>query len=191
MNDLEILLKMGLATWIYKGTALIGGASRVGGNQFRHNMATMAILINYHYTDPVLLKASVIHDAMEETTFVSPAEIRELDEDGPAVLELIHEVMWNKEIHRYKHLENILKTGTQNAKILLCADRISNLTDLPDGIFSEEEMHDYLDETAMLIFPMAEEVNDNMLIELQDLLHRRRALIRRLHFATVYTPSNN
>ena len=191
MNDLEILQNMRLAPWIYKGTALIGIARRVGGNQFRHNMATMAILIDYHYTNPVLLKASVIHDLLEDTSFVPPEEIRDLDEDGPEVLELVLEVTRNKEIHRYNYLEKILKFGSRNAKILKCADRISNLTDLPDGIFSEEEMNDYLDETGMFFLSMAKEVNDKMLVELQDLLDRRRALIRRLHFAAWYTPSRN
>lgn len=191
MNDLEILQSMRLAPWICKGTALTGITSRVGCNQFRHNMATLAILINYHYTDPVLLKASVIHNAMDETLILQPAEIIALDEDGPAVLRLIQEVTWNREIHRYKYLEKILKSGTRNAKILKCADRISNLTDLPDGIFSEEEMNDYLDETGMFLISMAKEVDGKMLVELQDLLDRRRVLIRRLHFAARYTPSAN
>jgi GTP pyrophosphokinase len=191
MNDLEILQNLRLAPWIFKSTALIGSASRVGGNQFRHNFSTLAILINYGYTDPVLLKASVIHDVLEEPQLLTLTEIRDLDEDGPAVLELIREVTWKKEVHRYRHLEKILESGTKNAKILNCADRISNLTDLPDGVFSEEEMNDYLDETGMFYLSMAKEVNSKMLVELKDLLDRRRALIRRLHFAAWYTPSTN
>jgi len=184
MNDLEILQRMILAPWIYKGTALIGVARRVGGNQFRHNMATMAILIDYHYTDPILLKASVIHDLFEDTSYVTHEEIRDLDTDGPNVIDLVLEVTRPKEILKSTYLEKILKAGTWNAKILKCADRISNLTDLHYGIFTEDDMNGYLDETEKFLLPMAEEVNDNMLTELRDLLTRRRDLLQRLNVDT-------
>ena len=184
MSDLEILQNMKLAPWIYKGTALIGVARRVGGNQFRYNMATMAILIDYHYTDPILLKASVIHDLFEDTSFVTQDEIRELDEDGLNVLALVLEVTRYKETLKSTYLEKILRFGTRNAKILKCADRISNLTDLHYGIFTEDDMNEYLDETEKFLLPMAKEVNDNMLTELKDLLTRRRDLLQRLNFTT-------
>jgi len=38
---------------------------RDGGNMFRHQMETLAILLEYGYTEPVLLKAALIHDLVE------------------------------------------------------------------------------------------------------------------------------
>jgi len=180
MSELENLTSIVLAPWIYKGTTLIGISRRVGGNQFRHNMATMAILIDYHYTEPILLKASVIHDIFEDTSYVTHKEIRDLDEDGPKILELVLEVTRSKETLKNMYLKNILNEGTLNAKILKCADRISNLTDLHYGIFSEDDMNEYMEETEKFVIPMAETVNTNMMIELNDLIQRRRLLIDRL-----------
>ena len=37
-----------------------------GGNMFRHQMETLAILLEYGYNDPVLLKAALIHDLVED-----------------------------------------------------------------------------------------------------------------------------
>ena len=51
-----------LAPYMQLATELIGKARHAGGNMFRHQMDTMAILIDYGYIDPVLLKASVCHD---------------------------------------------------------------------------------------------------------------------------------
>jgi len=63
---MQTLSEMVLAPWIQKATALIGAPRRVGGNQFRHAMATFAILLDYKFLDPVLLKASIIHDLIED-----------------------------------------------------------------------------------------------------------------------------
>ena len=62
----DILAGMVIAPYLQKATALRGVKRYVGGNQFRHAFATLAILIDYHYMDSVLLKASVIHDLIEE-----------------------------------------------------------------------------------------------------------------------------
>jgi len=35
---------------------------------FRHQMSTLAILLDYKFADPVLLKAAVIHDLFEWPT---------------------------------------------------------------------------------------------------------------------------
>ena len=72
------LAKLVLAPYIQKATALIGKKRRVGGNQFRHAMATMAILVDYHYTGAVLLKAALIHDLFEDV----PRPVRRIS--GPS-----------------------------------------------------------------------------------------------------------
>ena len=56
MSDIEKLQNLVLAPYIIKSTALIGKVRHVGGNQFRHAMATLTILLDYKlFGDPVLL----------------------------------------------------------------------------------------------------------------------------------------
>ena len=169
-NELE---KMVLAPYVQKATALRGKYRYVGGNQFRHALGTFAILLDYHYMDPVLLKASFIHDVFEDTKSVSPEEIINLDNDGPEVYKLVVELTREPYETKDQFLARILLKGSTNAKILKCADRISNLTDLHTDIFDKEFIKKYIDETKRWVVPMAEEVNRNMLYELKDLLHRR------------------
>lgn len=83
---------MVLAPYVQKSTALRGKYRYVGGNQFRHAFGTFAILLDYHYMDPVLLKASLIHDIFEDVQCVSKEEIIHLDDDGPKVYKLVKEV---------------------------------------------------------------------------------------------------
>ena len=62
--------------------------------------------------------------------------------------------------------------------LLKCADRISNLTDLHRDIQSEQKISDYLDQTEKYVIPMARMVNPDMLIELTDLVAKRRRILR-------------
>jgi (p)ppGpp synthase/HD superfamily hydrolase len=162
-----------LAPYVQKATALIGLARRVGGNQFRHAMATFAILVDYHYTDPVLLKASVIHDLLEDFREANPAAIEAIDEDGPAVLQLVLEVSRCAE-SRDEYLTRLRDSGSTRAKVLKVADRISNLTDLNGDVFSWTYVADLLDETELYVLPMADAVNSDMAREIRDLVLRKR-----------------
>ncbi len=168
------LVAMVVAPYIQKATALIGVPRKVGGNQFRHMLATFAILIDYHYTDPVLLKASLIHDLLEDFPSTKPSEISSIDEHGAMVLELVKEVTRTKNESKCSFLKRILHSGSKRAKILKVADRISNLTDLHPDIISLKKIKLYLDDTAEYICPMAESVNQNMAHELNDLILRRK-----------------
>jgi GTP pyrophosphokinase len=169
------LEKMILAPYIQKSTALQGKYRYVGGNQFRHAISTFAILLDYHYMDPVLLKASFIHDIFEDSKCVSADEIIRLDADGPEVYKLAIEVTRTPEESKDQYLERVLTKGSRRAKILKCADRISNLTDLHSDIFDKQFVLRYIKETKKWVYPMASEVNENMLIELKDIIHRREA----------------
>ena len=61
MRDFEQSLKdLTLTPYIVKAMALIGVKRRAGSNMFRHQLSTMAILLDYKIIDPVLLKAAVI-----------------------------------------------------------------------------------------------------------------------------------
>jgi (p)ppGpp synthase/HD superfamily hydrolase len=169
----DILAGMVIAPYLQKATALRGVKRYVGGNQFRHAFATFAILIDYHYMDAVLLKASVIHDLIEDVKCTSYDEIRGIDRDGQAVLELVLEVTRHKPETKQEFLERILVKGSDSAKVLKCADRISNLTDLHPDIFDKEYIKNMMADTKKWVIPMAEQVNKDMLFELQDLIKRR------------------
>ena len=57
MSDLEQSLRtLTLAPYSVKAMALIGVQRRSGSNMFRHQLSTMAILLDYKIIDPVLLK---------------------------------------------------------------------------------------------------------------------------------------
>ena len=169
------LEKMILAPYVQKSTSLRGKYRYVGGNQFRHALSTFAILLDYHYMDPVLLKASFIHDVFEDSKCVTADEIIQLDSDGPEVYKLVMEVTRVHEESKEQYLERVLNKGSKRANILKCDDRISNLTDLHSDIFDKQFVHRYIEETKKWVFPMANEVNENMLIELKDIIRRREA----------------
>ena len=124
-----------------KATALIGQKRNVGGNQFRHAMATMAILLDYKLFDnSVLLKAAVIHDLIEDIPVTNENELRHIDNQANQVVDLVLEVTRPKGMTKPNFLKRILEQGSRNAKILKVADRISNLTDLHRDHYSKTQM---------------------------------------------------
>jgi hypothetical protein len=173
-GEKEELIRLIVAPYIQKATALIGVPRKVGGNQFRHMMATFAILLDYHYTNHVLLKAALIHDLFEDVTDTDRDSITRLDHDGYKVVALVDEVTRRPQETKIAYLEKILKHGSREAKILKVADRISNLTDLHLDVIIHNKMANYLDQSMEYIYPMAEEVNHLMAIEIKDLVDRRR-----------------
>ena len=178
MNNLTALKEICLAPYITIATGLIGVSRKGGGNQFRHQFATLGILIDYKYCDDsVLLKAFMLHDLVEDFNgFDRLDEIRNIDKDGSEVVNLILEVSKSESETKEIYLERILKTGTNRAKTLKCADRISNLTDLHLDTHTSGKIAHYLDQTEIYILPMAREVNINFEKELIDLISRRRKL---------------
>jgi len=180
MENLEQrLANITLAPYIVKAMALIGVKRRSGSNMFRHQISTMGILLDYKFADPVLLKASLIHDLFEDASKmpgVSEAEIKKIDSDGPAVYELVMEVtirdVDGAREPKSEYLLRIMRSGSERAKILKLADRISN-------IFALGFVHDlsfvkrYLSETRTYILPYAEAVNVDMFRELSDLVESR------------------
>jgi (p)ppGpp synthase/HD superfamily hydrolase len=187
MDNFEASLRnITLAPYIVKATALIGIRRKSGSNMFRHQISTFGILLDYKTVDPVLLKASVIHDLFEDAPNmpgVSEDEIKLLDADGAAVYDLVMEVTIRiingvKE-PKSEYLLRIMQKGSEQAKILKLADRISN-------IYSLGFVHDlkfvkrYLQETRDFILPFAEAVNANMFLELSDLVENRGQLVQRI-----------
>jgi (p)ppGpp synthase/HD superfamily hydrolase len=183
MNDTDKLKNLVLAPYIMKATALIGKRRNVGGNQFRHAFATLAILFDYKlFDDYVLLKAALIHDLLEDIPGTDEAELRKTDEQANQVVDLVLEITRPKGMTKLNFLKRILEHGSRNAKLLKSADRISNLTDLHRDHYSRKKMCSYLDQTEKYIMPMALEVNKNMAIELTDLIAKRRKQLNYLKY---------
>jgi GTP pyrophosphokinase len=179
MDDLTKLRNLVLAPYILKATALIGVKRKVGGNQFRHSFATLGILLDYKYfKDSVLLKASLLHDLLEDLPKTEVEDIRKIDHDGNEVVNLVLEVTKQTNDTKEGYLARLLKNGSHNAKILKCADRISNLTDLHLDTHTNNKISQYLDQTEKFVLPMAREVNKDLVIELTDLVAKRRELCK-------------
>jgi (p)ppGpp synthase/HD superfamily hydrolase len=181
MSALETLKNLVLAPYILKATALISVQRAVGGNQFRHCFSTLGILLDYKFfTDTVLLKASLLHDLLEDLPETQVEEIRCIDSDGTNVVQLVLEVTKRKDETKEQYLQRLLEYGSRDALLLKCADRISNITDLHRDIQSEQKISDYLDQTEKYVIPMAKRVNNDMFIELTDLVAKRRGILRML-----------
>ena len=175
MIDIDKLKELSLTPYMLLATSLISVKRKVGGNQFRHAYATLAILMDYKYfCDPILLKASLLHDIIEELGMEYAEQISNLDEDGPEVLKLVLEVSRNKNIETKEEYLDRLKNATYRAKILKCADRISNLTDLHSFIYTPSKILSYLVQTEIYIMPLANEVDENFVKELTDLIYERK-----------------
>lgn len=172
-EHMQQLKEIFMAPYMQIATGLIGKARHAGGNMFRHQMDTLAILIDYGYIDSVLLKASIVHDTVEDIPNFDKNLIVNADSEGQKVLDLVLEVTRRENETKKEFLQRILDTGSQKAKILKCADRISNMISLgyvTDPKFIER----YCDETEYYLLPMALEIDFNMYHELIKLIMTRR-----------------
>ena len=143
----------------------------------------MAILLDYKlFGDYVLLKASVIHDLLEDIPETNEYDLRHIDADADKVVDLVKEVTRRKDQSKTDFLKMLLEQGSFNAKILKVADRISNLTDLHRDHYSREKMSQYLNQTEQFVLPMAVLVNDDMAIELNDLITKIRQQLNYLKY---------
>jgi GTP pyrophosphokinase len=139
----------------------------------------MGILLDYKIIDPVLLKASVIHDLFEDAPGmpgVTEEEITRIDADGRAVYDLVMEVTIRVidgiREPKTEYLLRVMESGSTRAKVLKLADRISNLTAL-GFVHDHAFVKRYLGETRACILPHAARVNRDMFRELSDLVENR------------------
>lgn len=181
MSTEEMLRLKGtfLAPYMQLATALIGKVREGGGNMFRHQLDTMAILIDYGYIDSVLLKASIVHDLLEDIPSFNHNLLLTVDYESPAVYELVLEVSRFPEETKPEFLTRIRESGSRQAKILKVADRISNMISL-GFVNNTEFIGRYTEETVRYIFPIAEAVDASMLTELESLVASRRHLMSAL-----------
>jgi (p)ppGpp synthase/HD superfamily hydrolase len=165
-----------LAPYIQLATVLIGKSREGGGNMFRHQLDTMAILIDYGYIDPVLLKASIVHDVLEDIPDFNHNLLLSVDYESHDVYDLVREVTRLPGETKADFLTRIREHGSHNAKVLKVADRISNMISL-GFVNNLDFVRRYTDETEQYIFPIAEDVDKYMIIELRDLVESRRKFL--------------
>ena len=175
MNTQDMLVLKGiyLAPYMQLATVLIGKQRHAGGNMFRHQIDTMGILLDYGYIDSVLLKASVIHDVIEDVPDFNRNQILEIDSESGQVYDLVMEVTKTEGQIKSDYLKRIIEKGSHKAKVLKCADRISNMISL-GFVTNPEFIERYCEETELYIFPIALEVNFDMYQELIQLVISRR-----------------
>jgi len=179
-DNKEEKLNLVLFPWINWAYTLINNKRLKGGNAFRHGFAVLGILIDYKYYTSVLLKCSLIHDIIEdnfENDHKKIEEMRNIDQDGHAVVNLLHEVSKRRDETKEDYLRRVRDTGSREAKILKVADRIDNVCDTNRDIWSAEKIRRYLDQTTEFVLPMALEVNRDMYKELSDLVKIKTEII--------------
>ena len=182
-----------LAPYIQLATALIGKTRLGGGNMFRHQLDTMAVLVDYGYIDSPLLKASIVHDILEDIPDFNHNLLISIDYESHLVYELVLEVTRNPGETKEVFLTRIFQTGSRNAKILKVADRISNMITL-GFVNNMEFVKRYTDETERYVYPIAEMVNESMLKELHALVESRRKYasdFAKIQAEEVYIDSSN
>lgn len=182
-HNKELLSQINIAPYIQLGTTLITKSRKAGGNMFRHQMDTYSVLIDYGYIDSILLKASVIHDCIEDLPDFNHNLILNCDDDGEEVLKLVLEVSKQNWESKSDFLKRIITNGSQKAKILKTADRISNMTSLgfvTDPKFIEKTCND----TEYFLLPIAILVDYNMYQELLKLLETRRKYLELINYFT-------
>jgi (p)ppGpp synthase/HD superfamily hydrolase len=175
MTSYEMMLLKGtyLAPYMQLATLLIGKTREGGGNMFRHQFDTMATLVDYGYMESVLLKASLVHDVIEDVPEFNHNLLLSIDFESPAVYDLVLQVTRNPGETKAEFLTRVKESGSANAKVLKCADRISNMIAL-GFVVNTEFIARYTEETVHYIYPIAEEVDKNMHRELESLVASRR-----------------
>jgi (p)ppGpp synthase/HD superfamily hydrolase len=167
---------MHLAPYIQVATNLIGKSREGGGNMFRHQLDTLGILIDYGYINSVLLKASIVHDVLEDIPDFNHNVLLSIDTESLSVYQLVLEVTRRHGETKPDFLTRIIETGSPDAKILKVADRISNMISL-GFVNNLAFVERYINETEKYLIPLAAQVNGNMLIELTDLLKIKRKFL--------------
>ena len=174
MSSMKKLTQITLAPYIFIATNLISKKRKAGGTAFRHQISTLGILIEYGYIDPILLKASVIHDVLEDIDDGFDQNIiKNCDQDGQEVLKLVLEVSKKSNETKGEFLKRIVEKGSYYSKVLKCGDRIANLIELgfvTDAKFIERTCED----SECYILPLALQVDYNMYLEILSLIESRK-----------------
>ncbi|MDR0463532.1 MAG: hypothetical protein LBG94_00285 [Treponema sp.] len=189
-EQMQQLVGTRLAPYIQVATYLIGKSREGGGNMFRHQLDTMSILIDYGYIDPVLLKASLVHDVLEDIPEFNHNILLSIDFESHAVYNLVLEVTRKYGESKPDFLLRISDSGSDMAKILKVADRISNMISL-GFVNNLPFVERYINETEKYLLPLAAKVDYNMNRELTDLVSSRRKYLEDFRFLGSGNRENN
>jgi (p)ppGpp synthase/HD superfamily hydrolase len=183
---------MHLIPYIQVATLLIGKSREGGGNMFRHQLDTLGILIDYGYIDSVLLKASIVHDLIEDIPDLNHNILLSIDFESHAVYDLVQEVSRRHGETKANFLLRVKETGSYNAKILKVADRISNMISL-GFVNNLDFVERYINETENFVIPIASDVSQYMTKELWDLVESRKKYLHgfRNHLVTAKSIEEN
>jgi GTP pyrophosphokinase len=188
-EQMQQLGEMHLVPYIQVATVLIGKSREAGGNMFRHQLDTMAILIDYGLIDSVLLKASIIHDVLEDIPGFNHDTILSIDSESHEVYKLVLEVTRRHGESKADFLTRIRETGSYKAKILKVADRISNMISL-GFVNNPEFIERYIKETQNYILPIASDASSYMVIELTHLIASRKRYLEAFYDHLAYKKNN-
>ncbi len=140
---------------------------------FRHQVETFAILLEFGYNDPVMLKAALIHDLIEDghkVGFVRFEKVITTDQDGQEVYDLVRElsirIVDGIGEPKAVYLQRIMSSGTPKARLVKIADRLSNINTLfatNDRLFIKR----YVDETREYVMPFAPGIDKRIADELE------------------------
>jgi (p)ppGpp synthase/HD superfamily hydrolase len=170
---------MHLAPYIQVATHLIGKSREGGGNMFRHQLDTLGILIDYGYVNSVLLKASLVHDVLEDIPDFNHNILLSIDSESHAVYNLVLEVTRKHNETKPDFLTRIYENASFDAKTLKVADRISNMISL-GFVNNLAFVERYINETETYLLPLAAQVNTYMLTELTDLVKTKHKYLEDL-----------
>jgi hypothetical protein len=191
-SQLELLKSISVAKYIMLIDSLKCIPRRIGGNQMRHSLAVFGICLDYVLYDSICLKLSLCHDLLEDHPNREYEynkikwQIREADEDGPAVLECVEEITIGYGENKEDYLKRLLTSKNDRVKIIKGADRIANFTDLNTDFTDMEKIEATCTHTQKYVIPMLESVTmyryqaENMIIELKDLIKNRLNIIKNL-----------
>lgn len=144
------------------------------GTQFRHQVATFAVLLEYGFSyDSVLLKSALLHDVLEDGMLQENdfAALLSTDREGTEVYRLVREVSIRMNEKKEDYLNRIMQhQSSDRAKILKLADRIANLCELAYYTLDKAFIHRYLLETQQCILPFAQAIHQEMAAELHALV---------------------
>ena len=170
------LKKINSAPYMALATMAICLSRDVSGNQFRHMNETYGILIDYGHIDSVLLKASIVHDLIEDLPGFDHDLIITADKEGMNVYKLVLEVTKKPNEIKADFLKRIYNEGSRNARLLKSADRIANLKDI--GLMSNIDfIRNYCQESETYVLPISDSVDTDMSTEIKDLIESRRRLL--------------
>jgi (p)ppGpp synthase/HD superfamily hydrolase len=179
-EDMEKLKLTEFTPWIQKATRLksikrkiLGGVS----NAFRHQMGVFAILLDHEVYDSVTLKASIIHDLIEDFRDTDLNELRYIDNEGYEVVNVVLELTvrdYPVIEDKKNYLKRILESGSDRAKIVKAADRIDNLMQMNFNNDNKAYIKKYLDETEQYVVAGVEPLKLSLAIELKDLVAKLR-----------------